>query len=94
MAIPDLAVVRRAGKQATNQVTTHPDFARPSETSPDTKTALICGSRTQRDAVGRNRHAWHACGHVKDEERVKALKRQMFGRANLDLLRKRILLSK
>ncbi len=39
-----------------------PDFARPSQTSPDTKPALICGNRTQRDTVRRNQDAWHAEG--------------------------------
>jgi hypothetical protein len=39
-----------------------PDFARLSKTSPDTKPALICSNQTQRDAVRRNRVAWHAEG--------------------------------
>jgi hypothetical protein len=48
--------------QYRSQVRTSSDFARPSKTSPDAKPALICGHRTQRDTVRRNRHAWQMHG--------------------------------
>ena len=51
-----------SGEPVPNQVPTPPDSARQYQASPDVKAALISGNRTQRDAVRRNRHAWHAEG--------------------------------
>jgi hypothetical protein len=42
----------------TSQVTTPPVEDRRSATQPDTDIFLTCGNPTQRDAIGRNRHAW------------------------------------
>jgi hypothetical protein len=62
MVEPPLTVGTPGGlaKPGPNQGPTHPDLARPSQTSPDTKPALKCGNRTQRDVIRRNHAAWHA----------------------------------
>jgi hypothetical protein len=44
-------------------VTTSPGKARPGETPSDATTGLARGNRTHRDAVRRNRAAWHADAH-------------------------------
>jgi hypothetical protein len=49
-------------KQVTNQVTTASGNGRPGETSSDATPGLACANRTQRDALRRNRAAWHAEG--------------------------------
>jgi hypothetical protein len=46
----------------TNQVTTPPASGRHSATHPDTDIPLACGNPTRRDAIRRNRQAWHARG--------------------------------
>jgi hypothetical protein len=46
----------------TNQVTTTPDRARRSTTRSDTGVFLTCSNSTWRDAIRRNRQAWHARG--------------------------------
>ena len=52
------------------------------------------GIRRDQAAVTNGLTLAHSSGAVEGNVcRIKALKRQMFGRANLDLLRKRILLS-
>lgn len=56
--------------------------------------SLARGIRTDQEAVTNGLTSPHSSGAVEGNVcRVKHLKRQMFGRANLDLLRKRILLS-
>ena len=53
------------------------------------------GIRRDQAAVANGLTLAHSSGAVEGNVcRIKALKRQMFGRANLDLLRKRILLSR
>jgi transposase len=57
--------------------------------------SFTCGIRRDQPAVINGLTLTHSSGAVEGNVcRVKALKRQMFGRANLDLLRKRILLSR
>lgn len=66
------------------------------ETDDDLPTlrAFARGIRRDQDAVTNGLTLPHSSGAVEGNvTRVKALKRQMFGRANLDLLRKRILLA-
>jgi transposase len=56
--------------------------------------SFTCGIRRDQPAVTNGLTLAHSSGAVEGNVcRVKALKRQMFGRASLDLLRKRILLS-
>ena len=58
----ELSTIGGPGKPVPNQVPTRADSAGPSRTFPDIKGALICGNRTSRDALRRNRAAWHAEG--------------------------------
>ena len=56
--------------------------------------SFTSGIRRDQAAVTNGLTLEHSSGAVEGNVcRIKALKRQMFGRANLDLLRKRILLS-
>jgi hypothetical protein len=52
--------VARSDRVVPRQGPTRPDRAGPSQTFPDELPALICGNRTYRDVVRRNRAAWHA----------------------------------
>ena len=57
--------------------------------------SFTSGIRRDQAAVTNGLTLEHSSGAVEGNVcRIKALKRQMFGRANLDLLRKRILLSR
>jgi transposase len=56
--------------------------------------SFVAGLRTDLDAVTAGLTLPHSSGPVEGTvNRIKLLKRQMYGRANLDLLRKRLLLS-
>jgi hypothetical protein len=56
------SLAREFGEPVPNQGPTRPDFARPSQTSPDTKAALTSSNQTWRDLIRRNSAAWHADG--------------------------------
>src|ERR1035438_738282 len=55
----------RLRKPVTNQVTSPSGNDRHSATHPDTDIVPACGNPTRRDAVRRNRQAWHGMQEVR-----------------------------